>query len=337
MTTSASPPNSSPVPTSRAADAVFLDVASLGDDIDLSALKAATASLRCHAHTRTKDVFARLQGATVAICNKTVLDAQTLAHAESLKLILITATGTNNVDLAMAASRGIEVRNCRDYGTASVAQHTVMLMLALHCRFLDYQQDLAEGRWHQAENFCLLDHPILELQGRTLGICGQGAIGTAVADLARAFGMRVVFAQLPGRPARTNTVPWQELPDQVDMLSLHCPLTAQTRHLVDAKVLAAMKPGAFLINTARADLVDALALVDSLRRGHLGGAAFDGLAQEPPRGPDALLDARLPNLIITPHNAWASRQARQRLLSQTVENLLAWCRGEPLRGVVHGP
>jgi glycerate dehydrogenase len=320
----------------RAARVVFLDAASLGTDIDFAGLGAAADRLQRHALTPAGEVSARLAGANVAICNKTPLDAHVFDQVPTLELVLVTATGVNNIDLAAAAMHGVDVRHCRAYGTASVAQHTLMLMLALHTGFLDYQRDVAAGRWQRADSFCLLDHPIRELAGQTLGICGRGAIGSAVAELARAFGMRVVFAQLPGRPARADALPWHEFLQQIDVLSLHCPLTEATRHLIDAPALARLRPGAFLVNTARADLVDAGALLDSLHRGHLGGAAFDGLAREPPPPDEPLLAARLPNLVITPHNAWASRQARQRLLNQTVENLLAWRRGEVLRRVVAG-
>ncbi len=316
--------------------AVFLDAASLGDDVDLSGLSRACERLRCEPYTSAVDVIEKLDGANVAICNKTVLDATVLAALPALELVLVTATGVNNIDLAAAAAHGIEVRHCRDYGTPSVAQHTLMLMLALATRFLDYQRDLADGQWQRADTFCLMDRPIVELSGRTLGIFGRGNIGTAVADLARAFGMTVRFAQLPGRPERADTVPWLELLAQVDIVSLHCPLNPTTRHLINGEALAAMKPDALLVNTARADLVDSQALLAALRAGQLGGAAFDGLDVEPPRDGHILLDSSIPNLIVTPHNAWASRQARQRLVNQTVENLLAWRRNEALRCVVLG-
>lgn len=317
-----------------AAHAVFLDAASLGTDVDLSGLSVACQSLRCVPHTAADEVVAQLADANVAICNKTLLDADVLKALPSLKLVLVTATGVNNVDLGAAAAHAVEVRNCRDYGTPAVAQHTMMLILTLATRFLDYQRDVAHGRWQRADTFCLMGHPIVELSGLTLGIFGRGSIGSAVAELARAFGMTVRFAQLPGRPQRPDTVPWMQLLRDADVVSLHCPLSPATRHLIDAQALAVMKPDAFLVNTARADLVDAQALVFALRSGQLGGAAFDGLDVEPPRGGHVLLDATIPNLVVTPHNAWASRQARQRLVNQTVENLQAWQRGEALRRVV---
>lgn len=323
-------------PVMRAAHAVVLDAATLGADIDLTGIAAAADSLRSYPHSAAELVPVHLAGANVAICNKAVIDEGIFAAAPALELVLVTATGVNNVDLVAAAVRGIEVRHCRNYGTASVAQHTLLLMLALHTSFLDYQQVLARGQWQRAQTFCLLDFPILELAGRTLGIFGRGAIGTAVAELARAFGMQVLFAQLPGRPARADTRPWREVLQRADVVSLHCPLTATTRHLLDAAALATMKPGAFLINTARADIVEIHALIAALRSGHLGGAALDGLEVEPPGDDHPLLEPGIPHLIVTPHNAWASRQARQRVVNQTVENLLAWRRGEVLRRMVSG-
>lgn len=317
----------------RVAHAVFLDAASLGDDIDLAGLDAACDSLRCHPHSAPDAVEERLAGATVAICNKTPLDATRLRSARVLELVLVTATGVNNIDLAAAAVHGIEVRNCRDYGTAAVAQHTLMLILALHTRVLDYQQALARGEWQRADSFCLMQHPILELQGRRIAIVGRGAIGSAVAQLARAFGMQVRFAQLPGRAPGPDTLPWAEILPWADVFSLHCPLTPDTANLIDAPALAAMQAGAFLVNTARAGLVDADALIAALFSGQLGAAAMDGLDVEPPRAGHRLLACGIPHLIITPHNAWASREARQRLVNQTVENLQAWRCGMALRCV----
>lgn len=320
----------------RPAHAVFLDAASLGADVDLSGLSAACQSLRCLAHTAADDVVAQLADANVAICNKTPIDADVLKALPSLALVLVTATGVNNIDLEAAAAHGVEVRNCRAYGTPAVAQHTMMLILTLATRFLDYQRDMAEGRWQRADTFCLMDRPIIEVSGLTLGIFGRGSIGSAVAELGRAFGMTVQFAQLPGRPQRADRVPWMQLLREADVVSLNCPLNPTTRHLIDAQALAVMKRDALLVNTARADLVDAQALVFALRNGRLGGAAFDGLDVEPPRDGHVLLDTGVPNLVVTPHNAWASRQARQRLVNQTVENLQAWQRADVLRRVVPG-
>jgi len=205
--------------------------------------------------------------------------------------------------------------------------------LGLATRAFDYRDDVRAGRWQTATQFCLLDHPIVELSGRSLGIVGYGELGQAVGRLAEAFGMTVRIAQLPGRPVREGAVPFAELLGQVDALSLHCPLTAETRGLIGARELAAMKPGAFLINTGRGGLVDEPALVEALRSGHLGGAGFDVLTAEPPRADHPLLATDVPRLIVTPHNAWGSREARQRIVAQLAENVSAFVAGSPIRVV----
>lgn len=315
-------------------DCVFLDHGSLDlGDLDLGALRDVAGHLTLHDRTETRDVAARIAQADVVMTNKVVLDAATLASAPRLKLILVTATGTNNVNLDAARERGIVVSNCRDYGTPSVAQHALMLILALRTSFLRYQQDVRAGAWQKSPMFCLMDHPVAELSGQTLGILGYGTLGRAVARLGEAFGMTVRVGQLPGRPPHPDSLPFEELLGVADLLSLHCPLTDTTRNLIDATALARMKPTALLINTARGGLVDEAALADALRGGRLGGAGFDVLTEEPPRRRNPLLDADIPNLIVTPHNAWASREARQRLIDQTAENLAAWCSASPLRVV----
>ena len=313
---------------------VFLDQASLDrGDLDLAALQAGAGVLTLHAHTDARDVSGRIAQAEVVICNKARLDAAAFAAAPELKLVLVTATGTNNVDLDAAHQRGIVVCNCRDYGTPAVAQHALMLMLALQTSFLRYQQDVREGAWERAPMFCLMDHPIRELAGQTLGILGYGTLGRAVARLGEAFGMTVRIGQLPGRPAHPDSLPFETLLAQADVISLHCPLTDTTRNLIDATALARMKPTAFLVNTARGGLVDETALATALREHRIAGAAFDVLSEEPPRAGHPLLADDIPNLIVTPHNAWASREARQRLIDQTAENLRAWQEGVALRVV----
>ncbi len=314
--------------------AVFLDHASLDlGDLDMAPLRQAFAELTLHASSAPEQVIERLQGAQVALSNKVRLDAATLAACPDLKLILASATGTNNIDLAAARALGITVCNCQGYGTPSVAQHTLMLLLALATRLPDYQHAVRDGAWQQASQFCLLDYPIIELHGKTLGLLGHGELGGAVAKLAEAFGMRVLLGALPGRPTRADRLPLHELLPQVDALTLHCPLTEDTRNLISAAELALMKPQALLINTARGGLVDEQALADVLRAGHLGGAAFDVLSEEPPRQGNPLLATDIPRLIITPHNAWGSREARQRIVGQLAENASAFFSGAPKRVV----
>ena len=316
--------------------AVFLDHASLDlGDLDLAPLRQVFGELILHDASTREQVAERLQGAQVAISNKVRLDADTLAACPELKLILVSATGTNNIDLAAARERAITVANCQGYGTASVAQHALMLLLALATRLPDYQAAVRAGAWQRASQFCLLDFPIIELQGKTLGILGHGELGGAFARLAEALGMRVLYGALPGRPARADRLPLGELLPQVDALSLHCPLTEQTRHLIGAAELALLKPHALLLNTARGGLVDEQALADALRAGHLGGAAFDVLSEEPPRHGNPLLADDIPRLIITPHNAWGSREARQRIVGQLSENARAFFASAPIR-VVNG-
>lgn len=314
--------------------AVFLDHSSLDlGDLDLSALTQCFAELQLYPQSSKAEAIERLQGAQVAISNKVPLDAEVFTACPDLKLVLVAATGTNPFDLAAARTHGVVVSNCQGYGTASVAQHTLMLLLALATRLPDYQQDVRAGRWQQAQQFCLLDYPIIELHGKTLGLLGHGELGSAVARLAEAFGMRVLLGQLPGRPPRADRLPLDELLPQVDALTLHCPLNRDTLNLIGARELSLMKATAFVINTARGGLVNEQALADALRAGHLGGAATDVLTQEPPQDDNPLLAADIPRLIITPHSAWGSREARQRIVAQISENARAYFAGAPIRVV----
>ncbi|WP_103310454.1 MULTISPECIES: 2-hydroxyacid dehydrogenase [unclassified Pseudomonas] len=316
------------------ARAVFLDHPSLDlGDLDLNPLRSCFGELQLFARTTPDQVIERLKGATVAITNKIVIDAQAMAASPELKLILISATGTNNVDLAAARHHGITVCNCQGYGTPSVAQHTLMLLLNLATRLADYQKAVGEGRWQRASQFCLLDYPIVELEGKTLGLLGHGELGSAVGRLAEAFGMRVLLGQIPGRPARPDRLPLEQLLPQVDALTLHCPLNEHTRNFIGARELALLKPGAFVVNTARGGLIDEQALAEALRSGHLGGAATDVLSVEPPTQGNPLLAGDIPRLIVTPHNAWGSREARQRIVGQMSENAQGFFSGTARRVV----
>ncbi|MFB4393588.1 MULTISPECIES: 2-hydroxyacid dehydrogenase [unclassified Pseudomonas] len=314
--------------------AVFLDHHSLDlGDLDLSPLVKQFDSFQPYATTAPEHVAERLRGATAVISNKVMLDAKVLAANPQLKLILVAATGTNNVDLAAARAQGITVCNCQGYGTPSVAQHTLALLLALATRLCDYQQAVKDGKWAKASQFCLLDFPIVELEGKTLGLLGHGELGGAVARLAEAFGMRVLSGQIPGRPVRAERLPLDELLPQVDALTLHCPLNEHTRHMIGARELALLKPGALVVNTARGGLIDEQALADALRNGHLGGAATDVLSVEPPVNGNPLLAADVPRLIVTPHSAWGAVESRQRIVGQLAENAQAFLAGQPLRVV----
>ncbi|BBH31407.1 2-hydroxyacid dehydrogenase [Pseudomonas sp. St290] len=316
------------------ARAVFLDHPSLDlGDLDLGPLRSCFSDLQLFARTTPDQVIERLKGATVAITNKIVIDAQAMAASPELKLILISATGTNNVDLEAARRHGITVCNCQGYGTPSVAQHTIMLLLNLATRLADYQKAVGEGRWQQASQFCLLDYPIVELEGKTLGLLGHGELGSAVGRLAEAFGMRVLLGQIPGRPPRPDRLPLEQLLPQIDALTLHCPLNEHTRNFIGARELALLKPGAFVVNTARGGLIDEQALAEALRSGHLGGAATDVLSVEPPVQGNPLLSSDIPRLIVTPHNAWGSREARQRIVGQMSENAQGFFSGTARRVV----
>jgi len=317
---------------------VILDAASLGRDVELAPLRAALGQLCVHDATAHAEVAARIAGAEVVLSNKVPLDAEALAGAACLRLVVVMATGTNNVDLAMAASRGIAVSNVRAYATASVAQHTLLLLLALARSLPAHLRAATGGEWSRSPFFCVLGHPIMDLEGRRLGIVGYGELGRAVARLARAFGMEIALAALPGRSYPEGgdypRLAMEELLAWADVISLHCPLTESTRGLIGARALARMRPGALLVNTARGGIVDEVALLDALRSGRLGGAALDTLEQEPPAADAALLDAGLPNLIVTPHVAWASREARQRMVGQIAEILHAYRGGRILNRVI---
>ena len=315
-------------------NAVFLDVTSLNqNDLDLEPLRAVFSKLECYEHTSSAEIVPRLQGTQVAIVNKVVLSADVLTACPELKLILLSATGLNNVDLQAAEDAGVTVCNCQGYGTATVAQHTLMLLLAMATSLPNYQSAVREGRWQTSTHFCFLDFPIVELDGKTLGVLGSGEIGSAVARLGDALGMRVITANLPGRSPKAGRVSVDELLQRADAITLHCPLNDNTRHLIGEAELAKMKPHAFIVNTARGGLIDEQALAAALRRGHLGGAATDVLVQEPPVDGSVLLAQDIPRLIVTPHTAWGSQEARQRIVGQMAENAAAFRSGKPLRRV----
>ncbi|MCE8019037.1 D-2-hydroxyacid dehydrogenase [Halomonas sp. MCCC 1A11036] len=306
--------------------AVILDAASLGPDIDLSAIREQVDDLEVHLASTTEQSRERLAGAQVAIVNKVVLDATTLEALSELKLICVLATGTNNIDMATAERLGIEVRNVTAYGTASVAQHTLMLILALANRLPLYQRDVAAERWNESPFFCLMNHGTLQLEGKHLVIVGQGELGSRVGALGEALGMRVNFAARPGHEAADSRPGIAELAPEADVISLHCPLTDATRHLIGADRLATLKPDALLVNCARGGIIDEEAALAALRQGRLGGLGVDVLPAEPPRDGHALLDALNEplNLIVTPHNAWITPEARQRIVALTSDNLRRW-------------
>ncbi len=309
---------------------VFLDLASIDTgDLNFDGLRAVLPDLDCHAATRPEEVAGRIAGAEIVVSNKVVLDRNLILGAPALRHISVAATGTNNIDVHAAAERGVSVSNVRAYATPSVVQQTFSLMLALATRLPQYMAAVVDGRWARSDKFCLLDYPILELSGRTLGIVGYGELGQAVARAAQVFGMKVLVAARAGQPPGPGRIVLDELLPQVDVLSLHCPLTEQTRGLLDARSLARLPASALLINTARGGIVDEGALAAALRAGQLGGAGVDVLSVEPPRDGNPLLALDIPNLIVTPHIAWASHAARQRMLDEIAQNIRAFLDGQP--------
>jgi glycerate dehydrogenase len=272
-----------------------------------------------------------LAGATIAITNKVALRRGALEQLPQLKLIAVAATGVDAIDLEYCRARGLSVTNVRDYAVHSVPEHVFMLLLALRRQLLRYREDLKNGAWQAASQFCLFHHPLRDLFGSTLGLIGYGALGRSVAKLAAAFGMRVIVAEHKNAAAiREGRTEFYQLLAQSDVVSLHCPLTPATSNLIGAAELAHMKTSAILINTARGALVDAAALIAALQNGQLAGAACDVLPVEPPRPGHPLLDLDWPNFILTPHNAWASNEAKQALANQLIGNIEAFVRGEPV-------
>ena len=314
--------------------AVFLDYASLDqNDLNFKDLEKTFDEWEIYPSTSSEQLLERIQSVDVIISNKVVVNAEAIQQCPNLKLILISATGTNNIDLVQAKKQGVVVCNCQAYGTSAVAQHTLMLMLNLATSFKQYERAVQNGDWNKASQFCLLDYPIIELEGKTLGILGYGELGKAVAKLAEAFGMKILVGALPNRPVQENRIPFNELLSQVDFLTLHCPLSTDTQNLIDAKAFDAMKPSAFLINCARGGIVNEQDLADALIAGKIAGAATDVLMVEPPKDGNVLLNSEIPNLLITPHSAWGSVDARQRIVQQMVENVEAFKKGQPIRQV----
>ena len=280
-------------------------------------------------------IVERLRDATIAICNKLPLREPELSLLPKLKLVAVAATGVDNIDLSYCKTRGIAVCNTRNYAKHSVPEHVLLLMLALRRNLVAYMQDVRAGKWQQAKQFCLLDHPIRDLYGSTIGIIGYGSLGKAVAALAGSIGMQVLVAERKrATTTREGRTEFGEVLRRSDVLTLHCPLTEETRNLIDAAEFQMMKREAILINTARGGLAREEALVEALQAGVIAGAAFDVLSEEPPQQGNLLLDQDLPNLIVTPHVAWASKEAMQTLADQLIDNIEAFIRGEPTNLVV---
>ncbi len=283
-----------------------------------------------YGETERGQIVERLRDATVAICNKLPLREPDLSHLPKLKLIAVAATGVDNIDLSYCKSRGIAVCNTRNYAKRSLPEHVLMLMLALRRNLIGYIQDVRDREWQQAKHFCLLNHTIHDLYGSKIGIIGYGSLGKAMAALAGSIGMHVLVAERKhATTMREGRTEFAEVLRLSDVLTLHCPLTEETGNLIDAEEFQMMKREAILINTARGGLVREKALVEALHGGVIAGAAFDVLSEEPPQQGNLLLDQDLPNLIVTPHVAWASKEAMQTLAEQLIDNIEAFIRGEP--------
>ncbi|HSI15415.1 MAG TPA: D-2-hydroxyacid dehydrogenase [Chthoniobacter sp.] len=279
-----------------------------------------------HEHTSPELTVERAQGAPLVLTNKTVLSGDTLRALPGLRYVGVLATGYNVVDIAAAAELGIAVTNVPGYAAASVSQAVFALLLELANRVGDHARAVSSGRWAASRDFCFWDSPLVELSGRTLGIVGFGAIGRDVANIARAFGMRVIVHSR--RPVEgEENVSLDDLFAKADVVSLHCPLTPETKNLVNAERLSRMKPTAFLINTGRGPLIDEAALADALNRSQIAGAGLDVLGKEPPAADNPLFTAK--NCFITPHIAWATKEARERLMATTVANVRAFLAGTP--------
>lgn len=299
---------------------VFLDRSTLKADLRRPAFAHEWVE---YAETRPTEVVERLEGATIAITNKVRLGEAELSNLPELKLIAVAATGVDIIDLEYCRERGIVVSNVRDYARRAVPEHVFMLALSLRRNLISYREEINGGAWQRATQFCLLDHDIHDLHGSALGIIGYGALGQAVEKLALAFGMRVLISEHKGaRAVRAGRASFDETLRASDIISLHCPLTDETRGMIGTAEMEKMKRHALLINTARGGLVDEAALAEGLQMGLIAGAGFDVLSSEPPRdGGSPLLDLRLPNFILTPHVAWASREAMQALADQLVDNI----------------
>ena len=299
------------------------------NDVDISTLENNGVEWTSYQSSRIEQVGERIEGMDIVITNKVKLTAETISNTNSLKLVLIAATGTDNVDIAACLQQNITVCNARGYTTPAVAQHVFALITALTTSLMKYDSMVKEGQWQKSHVFCLLDHPISELAGKNMGIIGLGTLGQKVADIAAAFDMNVLVSQRPGGELTAGRVPLDTLFKESDIISIHCPLTSHTQNLVGQAEFQQMKSSALIINTARGAIIDSGALIDALNRGEIAGAGIDVLDAEPPSDKHPLIFNQHPNLIVTPHIAWASRESRQRLINQLGDNLNAWKSGTP--------
>jgi glycerate dehydrogenase len=314
---------------------VFLDLGSVDNgDLDTRALDRTLPGWQWFKFTHPSETIERIRSAEVVVTNKCVLDENVLAQASKLKLVAVAATGTNIIDLEAAKKYGIMVCNVRDYASRSVAQHVMTMVMNLVSYQPMYAERVRRGEWSSGDQFSLHDQTIRELADLQMGIVGYGVLGKAVANLAKAMGMNVLIAEHPGRNPRPSRLSFKQVLKAADVISLHCPLNEETRGLFDRKMIQSMKPDAILINAARGGVVVESDLADALKAGELAGAGIDTLTQEPPPADHPLLAADIPNLIVTPHNAWASKKSRQACLDQICRIVSGFNRGQYLNRVV---
>jgi glycerate dehydrogenase len=315
--------------------AVFLDYATVGPGLDLAPLKSIFPALEIFEATADGEVAERIRNAEFVFANKVKLSESLLRDASELRFIGLTATGVDNVDLESATKHGVAVCNIRSYCTQSVTEHVFGVLLMLTHSLHRYAAAVKAGEWQRATDFCMLDFPVRELSAMTMGIVGYGELGSGVARMAREFGMQILVSVRPGHDGVSDgRVPFDEVLQQSDVISLHCPLNEQTQSLFGVTQFRRMKSDSILINTARGALVDSAALVAALQNGDIAGAAVDVLPAEPPVHGDPLLDYSGENLIITPHIAWATDEARQGAIDELAANVVAFLDGQQRNRVV---
>ena len=318
--------------------AVFLDYKTVdANDLDLGSIKELLPEIVVHPFSNEAEVLERIEDAEVAIANKVVFDAEVFARAKKLKLICVTATGTNNIDLEAATRSGVVVCNIRDYCTDSVVQHVLLSILTLMHSFKDYSDSIESGDWQDGKSFSLLQHPITELSGKSIGILGYGVLGQGVARAAVNLGLNVLVCESFAKDKKPDEdfrrISFEAFLSESDIISLHCPLTDNTEGLFDDNAFKKMKSSAILINTARGGLINDHALIKAIEDKAIAGAAIDVLNQEPPDSDHPLMQKQYSNLIITPHIAWAAREARQRALDRIAENIKAFQNDVPINVV----
>lgn len=314
---------------------VFLDRATIPLQIELPQLPFDHQWIE-YDLTPSDQIVERLQDAQIVITNKVVLDRDALSQLPKLKMIAIAATGFNNVDVQCCQELGIVVANVQGYATQSVPEHVIAMMFALKRNLKGYHNDIAAGEWQRNKQFCFFTHPISDTAGSTLGVIGSGALGQATATLAKALGMQVLFAERKGaEQCREGYVPFEQVLATSDVVTLHCPLNDETRHLIGRQELNSMKPSSIIINTGRGGLVDEEALVDALKQGVIRGAGFDVFTDEPADESNSLIaNMHLPNLLLTPHIAWGSDSSIQNLANILIDNIVAFVEGRQQNRVV---